>query len=102
MAPRLAVIMLLLVVVAGRGTAFFRYRVWNVEQFRMIMITLLIMLLIQKIHINLILTRKWNNCTRSGSAAMVLMAMGLQLLVAGFILTAASFLRIIVKQDIVF
>lgn len=142
MAPRLAVIILLLVVVAKRGTIFFWYRVWSAEQFRMIMIALLTMLLFRKIHINIILTRKWNNCSRTGAAAMVLMAMGLQLLVAGillfwfgsaeslstlnselmflpaklfttitgrfpwlmitgFILTAASFLRIIVKQDIV-
>jgi len=142
MAPRLPVIILLMVIVAIRGSVFFWYRVWGAEQFRMIMIILMTMLLFRKFHTNIILTRKWSNCTRGKSVAMVLMSMGLQfmvagvllfwfgsegtlstlnselmllpaklfatisgrfpwLMIAGFILTAASFLRIIVKQKIV-
>jgi len=142
MAPRLPVIILLLVVVAIRGSGFFWYRVWGAEQFRMIMIALLSMLLFRKFHTNIILTRKWSNCTSGKSVAMVLMSMGLQflvagillfwfgsgeslsilnselmllpaklfetlsgrfpwLMIAGFILTAASLPRMIVKQNIV-
>ena len=142
MAPRLPVIILLLVVVAIRGSVFFWYRIWGAAQFRLIMITLLTMLIFRKFHTNIILTRKWSNCTRGKSVAMVLMAVGLQflaagvvlfwhgseetfsmlnseimllptklfetlsgrfpwLMIAGFILTAASLVRIIVKQEIV-
>ena len=47
MAPRLPVIILLLVVVAIRGSVFFWYRIWGAAQFRLIMITLLTMLIFQ-------------------------------------------------------
>jgi len=83
MAPKMLVLLLVLGVVALRGPNFFWYRLWESELFRGLFISLLFMLIFRKIHVNMILARKWSHRNRTGSAAMVWMAFGFQLLVAG-------------------
>ena len=83
MAPKMLLLILVLVFVALRGPNFFWHRIWGEELFRGLIISLLIMLIFRKFHVNLILARKWSRRNRSGSASMVWMALGLQVLMAG-------------------
>jgi hypothetical protein len=82
-APRMPLVILVLGVVAIRGSYFFWYRIWTNEHFRLVVTGLLAMFLFRKIHLNLILARKWSRRSRTFSAVMVLVALGLQLLAAG-------------------
>lgn len=83
MAPKMLVLIMVLGVVALRGPNFFWYLIWGSELSRTLFISLLFMLIFRKFHINMILARKWSYRNRSGSAAMVCMALGFQLLVSG-------------------
>jgi hypothetical protein len=86
MAPKILILILILGIVALRGPGFFWYRIWSSELFRGLFISLLFMLIFRKFHVNMILARKWSHRNRSGSASMVWMALGLQLLIAGTVM----------------
>ncbi|MCD4710828.1 MAG: hypothetical protein K8R52_08285 [Bacteroidales bacterium] len=86
MAPKMLIVILVLGVVALRGPTFLWYRIWGSELFRVIFISVLFMLIFHKFHVNMVLARKWSHRNRRGSAAMVWMAFGLQLLAAGVLL----------------
>jgi len=86
MAPKMLVLIMVLGVVALRGPNFFWYLIWGSELFRALFISLLFMLIFRKFHINMILARKWSYRNRTGSAAMVCMALGFQLLVSGVLI----------------
>ena len=83
MAPKMLVLIMVLGVVAVRGPNFFWYLIWGSELSRTLFISLLFMLIFRKFHINMILAHKWSYRNRTGSAAMVCMALGFQLLVSG-------------------
>lgn len=86
LAPKMLIIILVLGIVAVRGPLFFWYRIWGADLFRLIFLSLLFMLIFRKIHVNMILIRKWSHRNRCGSAAIVVLAVGLQLLLAGSLL----------------
>jgi len=86
MAPKILILILILGIVALRGPGFFWYRIWSSELFRGLFISLLSMLIFRKFYVNMILARKWSHRNRSGSASMVWMALGLQLLIAGTVM----------------
>ena len=86
MAPKMLLLIMVLGVVAVRGPNFLWCRIWGDELFETIFFALLFMLVFRKFHVNIILARKWSHRNRVGSAAMVFMATGLQLLLAGTLL----------------
>ncbi len=86
LAPKMPIVILVLGVVALRGPIFLWYRIWGSELFRILFIAALFMLIFRKFHVNMVLARKWSHRNRRGSSAMVWMAFGLQLLVAGALL----------------
>ena len=86
MAPKILILILILGIVALRGPGFFWYRIWSSELFRGLFISILSMLIFRKFYVNMILARKWSHRNRSGSASMVWMALGLQLLIAGTVM----------------
>jgi hypothetical protein len=77
------VLILVLGIVAVRGPNFFWYQIWGAEVFRGLFFSLLFMLIFRKLHVYMILVRKWSNRTQSASAAMVWGAFGIQILLAG-------------------
>ena len=86
LAPKMLLIILVLGIVAVRGPMFFWYRIWGMDLFRLVFLSLFFMLIFHKIHVNMILIRKWSHRNRCGSAAIVALAVGLQLLLAGTLL----------------
>ncbi len=86
LAPKMLIIILVLGIVAQRGPNFFWYRIWGTDLFRLIFLSLMFMLIFRKIHVNMILIRKWSHRNRCGSAALVALAVGLQLMLAGTLL----------------
>lgn len=86
LAPKMLIVILVLGIVAVRGPMFFWYRIWGMDLFRLVFLSLLFMLIFRKIHVNTILIRKWSHRNRCGSAAIVAFAVGLQLLLAGTLL----------------
>jgi hypothetical protein len=83
MAPLMPVVIMVLGIVAVRGPHFFWYRFWGTELFRIILLSLLFMFVFRKVHLEIILARKWSHRNRTASAALVGIALGFQLLVAG-------------------
>ena len=86
MAPKMLILILIMGIVALRSPGFFWYRIWSSELFRGFFISLLSMLIFHKFYVNTILARKWSHRNRSGSAAMVWMALGIQLLMTGSVM----------------
>jgi len=86
MAPKMLLLIMVLGFVALRGPNYLLYLLWESEPGRTIFIALLFMLIFRKFHLNVILARKWSHRNRIGSAAMVCMALGFQLLVAGVLI----------------
>ena len=83
MAPKMLVLIPALLIVALRGPGLFWHLVWGSDLYRGIIISLVIMLVFRKFYVNLILVRKWSHRNSRGSASMVCLALGLQLLIAG-------------------
>jgi len=83
MAPKVLIMLSVLLVVAVRGPMFFWYHFWVSSLFRALFLAVLLMLIFHKFHVNSVLARKWSHRNRRGAAAMVGMAFGIQLLIAG-------------------
>ena len=86
MAPKIMVMTLVTGVVAVRGPQVFWYLFWVSDLFRLLFLSLFVMLLFRKFQIYVIAGRKWMRRNGMASAGMVLMALGLQLLMAGLLL----------------
>ena len=86
LAPKIVIVILVLGVFALRGPVFFWHRFWHSEIFRVIFLCFLFMLIFRKFHVTTILSRKWSHRNRRGAAAMVGMAVGVQVLTAGTLL----------------
>lgn len=86
MAPKMLLLILVVGIVAVRGPNFFWNQIWGAEVFRGVIFSLLFMLIFRKLHVYMILARKWSNSTQSASAAMVWLAIGIQILLAGTLL----------------
>jgi hypothetical protein len=86
MAPKVFTMILFLVIVAIRGPLYFWYQFWVSDLFKMIFLSVYFLLLFRKFHIYLIICRKWGHLNGYGSVALVLAALGYQILVAGLAL----------------
>jgi len=86
MAPKVLIMLTVLLVVAVRGPMFFWYHFWVSPIFRALFLAVFVMLIFHKFHVNSVLARKWSHRNRRGAAAMVGMAFGIQLLFAGVLL----------------
>ncbi|MEA3462738.1 MAG: hypothetical protein U9R49_12705, partial [Bacteroidota bacterium] len=86
MAPKMLLLIPVLGIVALRGPNFFWHRIWGMELFRMFFFSLTTLLIFHKLRVNMILIRKWTHGSRGGSAALVFLALGIQLLVTGTLL----------------
>jgi hypothetical protein len=91
MAPKMPVISIILVIAAVRGSVFFFYRFWSAEPFRLLIILFFSMLVFRRFHTNMILVHQWSHRNRTGSAAMVFMALGSQLLLSGILIYRFGF-----------
>ena len=89
-APRLIIMALFIVLVAYRGPGYFWYRFWTSDLFRTVFLSLLLMLWARKYQIYVILVGKWSRRNGAGSLAVVLTALGTQLLAAGAMLYFAG------------
>jgi len=83
MAPKMLVLIMVLGLVAVRGPNYFWCMIWESELSRTLFISLLFLLVFRKFHVNVILVRKWSHRNHRGSTALVCLALGLQLLIAG-------------------
>ena len=83
LAPKMLVLIMVLWFVAVRGPNYFWYLIWGSELSRTLFISLLFLLVFRKLHVYVILVRKWSHRNQRGSAALVCLALGLQLLIAG-------------------
>jgi len=83
LAPKMLVLIMVLWFVAVRGPNYFWYLIWGSELNRTLFISLLFLLVFRKFHVYVILVRKWSHRNHRGSAALVCLALGLQLLIAG-------------------
>jgi hypothetical protein len=86
LAPKLAVMALVLLVVSIRGPQYFWYQFWISDLFRILFLTAYVMLLVRKFHVHAILSGKWTS-RRSGGLFPVLVALGVQVLLAGVLLS---------------
>ena len=86
LAPKVVIMALVLVIVAIRGPMYFWYQVWVSDLFKMVFLSVWFMLIFRKFQIHVIMGRKWGHRRNLGSIAMVTMALGSQLLLAGLAL----------------
>lgn len=86
LAPELLILLAVLGVMALRGPMFFWYHIWISDLFRAIFLAIFTMLVFHKYRVHIMLARKWSHRNRRGSAAMVVMAAGLQSMAIGFLL----------------
>ncbi len=86
MAPKVVVISSIMAITAIRGPAYFWYQLWVSDLFRMIFLSLIVMLLFRKFQLYIIMGRKWRHWNSTGSVSMVLSALGFQLMLAGLAL----------------
>jgi len=86
LAPRVLVMVFILIIVAIRGPGYFWYQIWVSDLFKMIFLSLYFMLLFRKFQVYVIMGRKWGHRKNAGSIGMVLFAFGIQLLLAGLAL----------------
>ncbi|MCK4751676.1 MAG: hypothetical protein KAT15_31685 [Bacteroidales bacterium] len=86
MAPKMIIISFILVIVAIRGPMYFWYQIWLSDLFKIIFLSVFIMLLFRKFQIYVIMGRKWSHRNMTGAAALVFMVFGVQLLLAGLAL----------------
>ncbi|MBN2698620.1 MAG: hypothetical protein JXR52_07315 [Bacteroidales bacterium] len=93
MAPKMLMITLLLIPVAFRGPMFFWYGIWTSDLFRTLFLVIFLAMLFRKFHVHVVTTGKWTDRNISGSAGMVMMALGVQLVAAGLVMQAAGLER---------
>jgi hypothetical protein len=86
LAPRVFIMTFMMVLTAIRGPMYFWYHLWVSDLFRMIFLSAWFMLLFRKFHIYVIMGRQWGHRRSICSLAMVVIALGAQLLVAGLAL----------------
>jgi len=86
MAPKVLILAAILGIVAVRGPMFFWYHFWVSETFRALSMSVFVMLIFHKLHVDAVLARKWSHRNRRGAASMVGMALSLQFLLCGFLL----------------
>jgi len=86
MAPKMLLFILVLGIVAMKGPNLFFYRSFVSAPQQVFLLSVLFMLLFRKLHLNIILARRWSHRSRRGAAAMAGIALGLQLLVTGGLL----------------
>ncbi|MCK5067991.1 MAG: hypothetical protein KAR16_11150 [Bacteroidales bacterium] len=86
MAPKVLIMIVVMGVVAVRGPMFFWYHFWVSSLFRALFLSVFVMLIFHKFHVNMVLAHKWSHRNRKGAAAMVWMALSIQLLVTGILL----------------
>ena len=87
MAPKVFILVMVIAIAAVRGPMYFWYHFWVSQLFRALFLAVFVMLIFHKLHVNMVLTRKWSHRNRRGATSMVGMATGLQLLVAGILLS---------------
>ncbi len=86
LAPKVLVMIFLLVIVAVRGPNYFWYQIWVSDLFKMIFLSVYFMLLFRKFQVYVIMGRQWGHRKNTGSLAVVLFALGIQFLLAGLAL----------------
>jgi hypothetical protein len=87
MAPKVFILVVVIAIAAVRGPMYFWYQFWVSQLFRALFLAVFVMLIFHKLHVNMVLARKWSHRNRRGATSMVGMATGLQLLVAGILLS---------------
>jgi hypothetical protein len=83
MAPRVIIMSFIAALIAVRGSGYFWYQLWVSDLFRMIFFSIFVMLIFRKFHIYILMGKKLGRRNSAGSAALVFMVFGIQLLVAG-------------------
>jgi len=83
MAYKVLIMSGILVIVAIRGPIYFWYLMWTSELFKILFLSLFIMLLFRKFQVYQILCRKWNHEGGQASRALVFTVLGVQILLAG-------------------
>jgi hypothetical protein len=86
LAPKVIIMSFVLVVVAIRGPMYFWYQVWVSDLFKMVFLSVWFMLLFRKFQVYVVMGRKWGHRNNTESKAMILIAFGFQLFVAGLAL----------------
>jgi len=86
MAPKMLLLIPVLGIVAQRGPGFFWFRLWEPDAYRMIFLALMGMLIFHRFRIYVILIRKWTHRSRLASLALLVLAISIQLLVAGILI----------------
>jgi hypothetical protein len=86
LAPRLILMAIFLALAAVRGPQYFWYLFWTSDLFRTVFLSVVLMLVVRKVHIYVVLVRKWGRRSAAGSLALVTMAAGIQWLAAGALL----------------
>jgi hypothetical protein len=86
LAPKVVIVSFIMAITAIRGPAYFWYHLWVSDLFRMIFLSLFVMLLFRKFQLYIIMGRKWRHWHSTASVTMVLAALGFQLLLAGLAL----------------
>lgn len=87
MAPKVLVMVGILIVVAIRGPLFFWYLIWTSDLFKMLFISLFVMLLFRRFQTYRILCGKWNRERGKVMQALVFTLLGVQILLSGVALT---------------
>jgi hypothetical protein len=83
MAYKVLILMGILLLVAIRGPLYFWYLFWTSELFKVLFISLFVMLLFRKFQVYGILCRKWDRKKGLASRALVFALLGVQLLMTG-------------------
>lgn len=83
MANKVLILVGILVLVAIRGPLYFWYQFWTSELFKILFISLFVMLLFRKFQVYLILCKKWNRKKGPALRAVVFLLLGVQMLLAG-------------------
>jgi hypothetical protein len=86
MAPRLLILVLVAAVFALRGPIFFWYQMWISDLFKVLFISLFMMLIFRRFQVNAVLSRTWSHRRRDSALAMTGFAFGMQVLTAGLAL----------------
>ncbi len=86
MAPKMIIMVALLFMVAIRGPIYFWYNIWVSEMFKLIFLSVFVMLIFRKFQIYVVMGRKWSRRNAAGSVASVCFVLGFQLLLVGLAL----------------
>ena len=86
MAPKVLIMVVVLGVVAVRGPMFFWYHIWVSELCRTLFLAVFTMMVFHKFHVHMVLIRKWSHLNRRRAAAMLGMAVAIQLLLSAILL----------------